>query len=1051
MPKKNVIKKSAMVPTALIAGGAGFIGSHLCEALLSRGARVIVLDNFNTGKEIHINHLLQNPNFALYNVDINTGLPPEIESVDYIFHLAGLEEYLYSKESVNLNSLLTNALGTKNLLDLAQRSQAKFLLVSSIDVYEGRMSQLELEEYFGSTKIDENKYMLTEAKRYAEALVWEYYKKNDTDLRIVRLPEIFGPRMDLSASGSLGMFLKDLIEHRDITVYGEGSNKEYYLYITDAISGILKTLFGDKSKGNIYSLVWNVPTTVLQLAYVVKSVADREVNIVFKNNTSKDNYRPNPKIPDSFNLRQLGWEPRMDIKDGIVKSLEYFGYKPNAHSFKPAELIEKKTSITQELPKEETGEIFTLQDVKEPEKEIAVPVLHEISEPAPPAGPSEPVQSIQSAPVTAENPYGNLQSFHTGQPEIAVKQKQKIKLLNFGKLFSVKVLSIFGVLFSAMLIFFALPGVQTYFYTRASMNSMSALATSAGQLDSAGVRSNARSSYQNLVKAKNSFANLKWFFLVSGKQSQFESMDKLYSSLAYFSKSGYQMAETIEPFENLWEVVRPDTAEELDPASFESVKSNVDQAKNTFQLALADFKQVNIQDLPVQVREKAVEYQKVLDITSKGLDMAAPVLSSFPNILGADESKKYMILFQNSNEIRPTGGFIGSYGLLTFEKGKIKDLLIDDIYNPDGQIELRNINVAPPEQIKEFLNEERLYIRNANWDPDFPVSANTISDLYFKVTGESLDGVIAVDLYFVQNILKATGPIFLTAYNEEINAENLYERAEFHSEFNYENGSDSKRSFLTVLGSKLLEKIFSLSREQLPQLFTEMGYALNDRHLLITLANDPLNALLEEQHWNGGVVDTTSDYLYVVNANVGGTKANYYVKNKMNYHVKSLTRDGLLRGVLVLEYVHTGTDDAWPGGPYENYVRVLTQEGSKLTGATLKVNDGEEKDVLNEIRVSTLSKYNVFGTSFTLNPTEKITLTIEYDLPAAFTLTKEQKEYALYWQKQSGTHHDEYEFSFDVPFGFEISTTTEGLVREDGTLKSIGSLNEDKKFYAKLQ
>ena len=126
MPKQQVISKSPLVPTVLISGGAGFIGSHLAEHLLWNKARVIVLDNFNTGKEIHVKHLLNEPNFALYDVDINEGIPEDIKSVDYIFHLAGLEEYFYSKEYLNLDALFTNSLGTKNLLDLARKSSPNF-------------------------------------------------------------------------------------------------------------------------------------------------------------------------------------------------------------------------------------------------------------------------------------------------------------------------------------------------------------------------------------------------------------------------------------------------------------------------------------------------------------------------------------------------------------------------------------------------------------------------------------------------------------------------------------------------------------------------------------------------------------------------------------------------------------------------------------------------------------------------------------------------------------------------------------------------------------
>ena len=191
MQKKNTIKKTALAPTILIAGGAGFVGSHLAEILLSKEARVIVFDNFSTGKDVHINHLIKNPKFALYDVDINQGLPADVESVDYIFHLAGLEEYLYSPTQFDLTSLLTNAVGTKNLLDLARKSEAKFLLASTVDVYKGMMSQINLSDYFGKSQQDERYYSLTEAKRYAEALVWEYHKRNNPDVRIVRFPEIY--------------------------------------------------------------------------------------------------------------------------------------------------------------------------------------------------------------------------------------------------------------------------------------------------------------------------------------------------------------------------------------------------------------------------------------------------------------------------------------------------------------------------------------------------------------------------------------------------------------------------------------------------------------------------------------------------------------------------------------------------------------------------------------------------------------------------------------------------------------------------------------------
>jgi len=356
METKNKIRKSALAPTILIAGGAGFIGSHLAEVLLKREARVIILDNFSTGKDIYINHLLQNPKFALFDIDINAGLPSEIESVDYVFHLAGLEEYLYSKDEVTLDSLLTNAVGTKNLLDLAEKSQAKFLLASTVDVYGGMMSQFSLEDYYGKDGLDEKKYGLAEAKRFAEALVWEYYKRHGTDARIVRLPEVYGPRMSLSSSGTLGQFLKNVIDNKNLIITGDGTQKEYYLYIDDAISGMVRALLNDKTEGKIFTLLPEKASTELETAYLVKSLANRQLDINFVD-TEKQARRLFE--PDTYSLSVLGWDPNTNFKDGVAMTLSWFGYQVNEGSFKNAPTISQGGE-------ENHGTLTTLQGFDSP-------------------------------------------------------------------------------------------------------------------------------------------------------------------------------------------------------------------------------------------------------------------------------------------------------------------------------------------------------------------------------------------------------------------------------------------------------------------------------------------------------------------------------------------------------------------------------------------------------------------------------------------------------------------------------------------------------------
>jgi hypothetical protein len=553
------------------------------------------------------------------------------------------------------------------------------------------------------------------------------------------------------------------------------------------------------------------------------------------------------------------------------------------------------------------------------------------------------------------------------------------------------------------------------------------------------------------IVLKKSLTGLKPVFMLVRKESNFRSYDKLLGSLTFFSKTIYNGAKAAKPMENLWEIVRPDTSVEMNASDFDEARNQMNLAKTNLLLAQADFKYVYPQDFPEKYRGYYEDYKKALDMASDGIKFSEPLYTSLPSILGADKPKKYLLLFQNSNEIRPTGGFIGSYGLLALDKGKIKDLVIDDVYNPDGQIDQRNIVAPIPVPIAEFLKETKLHIRNANWDPDYTVSANNIEDLYFKVTGERMDGVIAVDLYFIQNLLRATGPIFLTAFNEEVSYQNIYERAELHSEFNYQNGSDQKRSFLTVLGSKLLERLFSLGREQIPSLAEAFVSSLNERHLQIYFTNDPINQLLKANKWDGSLVDTQGDYLFVVDANLGGTKANYYVKKKMDYQVSALTRDGVLRSTLKLEYNHTGKDSAWPSGPYTDYLRVLAQSGAKLTGATIKFDDKPEEDIFKKVVTNTQGKYVSFESSFVLQPLSKAVVTLNYDLGPEMSLTKGRNEYQLYWQKQAGTQTDDYVFGMSKPFGFSITETSSEISQTSDRLEARGTLTNDKSLYVKLQ
>ena len=1035
MPKQQTITKSSLIPTVLISGGAGFIGSHLAEYLLQNKSRVVVLDNFKTGKDIHVKHLLSDKNFALYDVDINEGIPSEIQSVDYIFHLAGLEEYFYSKDYLNLESLFTNSLGTKNLLDLAKKSSAKFLLASTIDIYQGRLSQVDLGKYFGSSGGEENRFSLLEAKRFAEAVVWEYFKRHNLDARIVRLPEVYGPRMDLSSSGFLGGYIKNVLDGSSIDIYGEGEEKEFYLYISDVISGLVKAQFSEGTSGDIYSLVPENPVSSLETAYLVRSLADSKLSIQFKKGLSE--IREPLSIPESFNVKSIGWKPKVQLKEGVMKTLEFFDYSPNTNAFKPAKYLEQKLKKVESVPES----IVSLQGVK-------ISNLPKNDE-------SERFFN-NTFKETAENQIEP----NNALPEKKIKNKFKFSLFNKSskksniKDFSNKVRTdlgyfnaILGIVISALLVFIGVPSLSTYINIKKGYSSLNKVKQNIMSLDSANLSSDTLSAYNGFKNGKSSLKRIRWVFKIIGKDENYVTYDKLLSSLMFFSKAGNLGSDALKPVESMLETLKPGSTLVLDNTLFDRAKIGIVGARDYIRMAEADLVGIDNSLIPEKYKNYLDEYRGVLSQSQEFADSASVVMSGLPQLLGMEGEKKYIIWFQNSNEIRPTGGFIGSYATVSIDSGKIKNILIDDIYNPDGQIDVRNIKTTPPDPIKNYLDEEVLYLRNSNWDPDFTKSAKVFDDIYFKITGESVDGYIALDLKFVESLLRVTGPVFLASYNEDINSENLDERAQYYSGFDYKEGSTDKKSFLTILGGKLLEKIFSLKKEDFPKLVTELGRSLEERHLQISLNNNQINSLLSENKWDGSLVDTEGDYLYVVNANLGGTKSNYYVENKMTYEINSMTRDGLLRANLYLDYKNNAENDAWPGGPYTDYVRVLVKDGSKLTGAKIINNTGEETDIFKDVVVSKVGVYSSFETSFKLLPKESIRLVISYDLPQKASMTKEGSSYSLYWQKQPGTSKDNYSFIFNPPFGSVTQNLSNNLQVDGTSIKSSGILIKDMEYY----
>lgn len=304
---------------ALVTGGAGFIGSHLCEALLTQGHQVTAVDNFITGTPANVAHLTQNSNFRLVEHDVVKPLPGE--PYDLLFHLASPASPVgYSQHPVE--TLLVNSQGTYHLLELARRQQTRFLLASTSEVYGDPLQHPQPETYWGNVNPVGPRACYDEGKRFAEALTITYVRLHNLDARIVRIFNTYGPR-NLPEDGRLiPNLVTQALSGQPITVYGNGRQTRSFCYVSDLVDGILRAMFVPGTKGQVINLGNPEEYAVLEIAQVVKRLTGSPSPIVHTPAREEEIARRRPDITKAQQL--LGWQPRVGLEQGLRQTIGWF-------------------------------------------------------------------------------------------------------------------------------------------------------------------------------------------------------------------------------------------------------------------------------------------------------------------------------------------------------------------------------------------------------------------------------------------------------------------------------------------------------------------------------------------------------------------------------------------------------------------------------------------------------------------------------------------------------------------------------------------------------
>ncbi len=427
------------------------------------------------------------------------------------------------------------------------------------------------------------------------------------------------------------------------------------------------------------------------------------------------------------------------------------------------------------------------------------------------------------------------------------------------------------------------------------------------------------------------------------------------------------------------------------------------------------------------------------------VDKINKLLPFADDFLAKDTEKKYLVLFANNMELRPGGGFLGSFGILSIKDYTLEGIQVYDVYDADGQL---TVHIEPPDPIKKYLGVPHLFLRDSDFSPDFLQNyrqAQFFLEKEMKFTGFS--GGILLSTTAIKNLLAAFGDIYLPDFDETINANNFYLKAQMHAEDNFFPGSIQKKTFLSSLTRQIIINMDKVSVSKLSQAIKK---SLDEKQIVLYMENANLQSLIDKFFWSGRVItpqcssqtkDCLVDYIFPYDANVGANKVNFYINRSM-YLKTIIDTNGNINHIFSLQYRNDSPSVAFPGGNYRNYFQVLLPENSQLKQV---VRDGTLIDDVTEENDGQFKKVGFF---FELPPQKQTEIKIEYKLNDA--IHKGDETYQLVVQKQIGSNNSDLALELTLPHSIHVLGQNYSPLVKDNQIIYNTTLSADKIFFTEL-
>lgn len=990
------VQPSTLPLSALVVGNLHNLGLQISSSLITQQVAVDFLaPDADIFDQLSYHQLLDTGNFSHPNPP-----PPDFNRhFSYVFHL-------FSVEDRNLDHL-------KISLDLAVKHSAKFCLITSHPL--------------NSAPTTSQAQTLVKATKSTQGL----------NVRVVHLNHLYGPYVSFSDPTQLS-FLFSKIHQGHYLLFDHPSQPVFPLFTSDAVSGILRSMFSSGSQGKIYELAGN---NISLINFCLK-IRDQAVNhgLSESNSTLTDSIPPIHHHQDQIiaTRSSLRWSPQVTIEEGIRQTLITLLTSVDfAQKQTPPDFLQTPTKT--EPPLSTHPSII-------PKKPPLLP---------PPTKPDYQPEQLLSDQIflppdsfapqsnqVSQTVVGDQAIINSPHPRqfSSLNSNTKLRLSSKTTQFFLGLILIFIVVFTPFLV-----AATTLYQTTRLLNS-TLHHLSVAEIQPARLQAQKANSNLSLVTVVYHYLYPVTNLIIG--DSAASNIDQLLILAQTVTRSIIDSTTALTSTGQLINHLTGRSRGDLNSiiqSVFVQTNSAYHQLSQVQARLDSSHQLMSLQ--PFSIGSGLKQIHDYLPEFRHYLENGQQLLTILPDLIGNHQKKTYLVLLQNNAELRPTGGFIGSFALVTFESGVLLDIKVEDVYAADGQLKG---HVEPPEPIKKYLGEAGWFLRDSNWDPDFPTTAARTAWFLEKELGYPVDGVVALNLTTIQSLLKVVGPIPVPDYEETVTADNLFERVEYQVEINQFPGSTQKRDFIGKLSKTMIDKIISSTEADWYRILFALVQSADQGQLLVSVTHPQTQAVFESLGWNGRILQpacpqplNTSlclpDYLSVIEANVGVNKANYFVKRSL-YLESALSATGTIDSTLTINQKNDSPGDAWPGGAYKNYLRIYTPLGSNLSSVSIN----QQPIDPSIIDISTEHQKTVFGFLVETRPGKTNAIKVNYQPPFTFT-PGTSFTYSLTFQKQSGTNSDPLTFDLKHPNIFTPIPNAD-FTHHQQTVKFNSALSQHQSF-----